>query len=179
MTTIKASRHSYGSIRPYSAVAFIIIHFTGVNGDTAEGEGNYFKNSNTRSAGAHFFIDRRGDIVKSIPLNRTAWSVGGAKYSDCRKTGGGKYYKTATNSNSVSIELCDALANKEPSEEQIKAVVRCIKYIRKHCKNSNYLIRHFDVNGKHCPINMCGSSENNKRWLRFKARVFSESGMDK
>jgi N-acetylmuramoyl-L-alanine amidase CwlA len=66
------------------------------------------------------------------------------------------------NANSVSIELCDNL-NKDPSSAQIKAVKKCIKYIRKYCPNATKVIRHFDVTGKHCPARMM----DDKVWKKF------------
>lgn len=164
---IKAKSVSYSGIkRNKKSVKYIVIHYTAVNGDTAEGEGNYFKNVNTRAAGAHFFIDQKGTIVKSIDLNRTAWAVGGKKYSDCAKTGGGTKYGIVTNANSVSIELCDNLS-RDPSEAQIKAVKRCIKYIQKRCPNATLIVRHFDVTGKHCPARMM----DDQKWYIFKRAI--------
>lgn len=168
MKTIKANSHAYNTRtkRKHSDVKFIVIHYTAGSTDTAENEGYYFKNGNTRSAGAHFFIGRDGHIVKSVPMDRTAWSVGGKKYSDCKKTGGGKYYRKCTNSNSVSIELC-AIADKDASPEQIKATKELITYIRKYCKNAKTIIRHFDVNGKHCPARYMDS----KKWKTLKEAI--------
>lgn len=175
MKYIKAKQISYSKVkRSRDNVLFIVIHYTGVNSDSAEAEARYFTNGNTREAGAHFFIGQDGKIIKSVPLDHAAWSVGGKKYSDCSSTGGGKYYGICTNSNSVSIELCDN-RQRDPSEKQTKAVIKCIKYIRKYCKNAQYVIRHFDVNGKHCPARMMDS----KKWSTFKTRIFKESGMDK
>ena len=132
MKTIKAKSVSYSDkVRTNKSIEYIVIHYTGNNNDTAVNNGNYFKNTNTRSAGAHFFVDQSGDIVKSININRIAWAVGGSKYAN---TKGGSYYGKCTNSNSVSIELCDN-AKKDPSETQIAAVKRLIKYIRKYCPN--------------------------------------------
>lgn len=179
ITKISANKNAYNSKtkRQHSDVKFIIIHYTGNIGDTAENNGKYFRDTNTRAAGAHFFIDQKGNIIKSVDINRVAWSVGGSKYSDCEKTGGGKFYGIATNGNSVSIELCDNATN-DPSEKQIAAVVQCVKYIRKYCKNANYLIRHFDVNGKHCPARMIDSTAaGRKKWIEFKARVYKDAGM--
>ena len=90
---IKANENAYGRKRDYADIRYIVIHYTAGNGDTAQNEGLYYKNGNKRSAGAHFFVDQRGEIVKSVNINRVAWSVGGSKYNDCVKTGGGKYYK--------------------------------------------------------------------------------------
>lgn len=163
MKIIKAKRLSYSPYkRDKKAVQYIVIHYTAGNNDTAVGEGNYFKNVNTRSAGAHFFIDQKGDIVKSIALDRIAWAVGGSRYGDYKKTGGAKLYGVCRNANSVSIELCDNL-NKDPSLTQIKAVKKCIKHIRKYCPNATKVIRHFDVTGKHCPARMMNAI----KWRRF------------
>lgn len=149
MKTIKAKPISYGDKRDRKNIKYIVIHYTAGNGDTAVNEGNYFKNVNDRAAGAHFFVDQKGDTVKSIPMNRIAWAVGGSIYKDYKVTGGGKYYKICTNSNSVSIELCDN-AKKDPSDAQIKAVKKLIKFIRFWCPNAKTVIRHFDVTGKSC-----------------------------
>lgn len=164
MKKIPAKSISYDSSkkRSRSDIKYIVIHYTAGDGDTAVNEGNYFKNTNIRAAGAHFFIDQAGDIVKSVDLNRIAWAVGGNKYSDCAKTGGGKYYGKCTNANSVSIELCD-IAKKRPSKLQIEAVKKTIKHIRKYCPNAKTVIRHFDVNGKHCPATMISGS----LWKQF------------
>ena len=145
---IKAKSVSYGPRRALSEVEYQVIHYTGNNGDTAQGNGKYFRDSNTRAAGAHFFISQNGDVVESIPMELTAWSVGGDHRSG--KPGEAKYYKKCTNYNSVSIELCDN-ENKPPSEKQIKACKELIGYIKSHCKNANTIIRHWDVNGKSCP----------------------------
>ena len=176
MKKIQASKRSYNVDvkRSHNAVKFIIIHYTGIDGDTAQAEGNYFARTNTRSAGAHFFVDRKGNIVKSVDLNRIAWSVGGKKYANK----GGKLYGIANNSNSVSIEICDSRSNVYPSEAQIMACVSVIKYIRKHCKNANLLIRHYDVNGKPCPGTMTDETEEgHERWLKLKARLYHDAGM--
>ena len=148
---IPAKPISYGSNRPLSNIQAIVIHYTAGNGDTAVNEGNYFARSNNRQAGAHYFVDQAGNIVESISMEKTAWSVGGAKYSDCTSTGGGKYYGRFNNSNTVSIELCDIL-KKQPSDKMIAATKWLISYIRSKCPNAKTLCYHHDINGKHCPL---------------------------
>lgn len=157
---------SYDSVkRKRKIVKYIPIHSTGNKGDTAKNNALYFANTNTRQAGAHFFVDQNGTIYRSIPMNRTAWSVGGAKYSG---TEGGTYHGKCTNYNSVSIELCD-IVDKEPSEKMIKSVKWLIKYIQKYCPNAKTIIRHWDVNGKNCPASMAG--KDNKTWKKFKKEI--------
>ena len=154
MKYIKAKPISYSPVRRKRGnVLYIVIHGTANKGDTAIANANYYKNVNIRESGSHFFVDRSGNIVKSIGMDRAAWAVGGAKWNNCNKTGGGKLYRIANNFNSVSIELCD-IVDKYPSKEQIKAVKKCIKYIRRYCRNAKKVIRHFDVTGKHCPSSM-------------------------
>lgn len=128
-------------------VKYIVIHYTGGKNDTAKNNVDYFATTNTRSAGAHFFVDQDGNIGRSITMNRIAWAVGGDQRSG--KDGEATYFGKCTNSNSVSIELCDN-ATKDPSEKQIEAVKKLVKYIKKYCPNATKVIRHYDVNGKNC-----------------------------
>lgn len=41
MKTIKAKSISYGGTRPHSSIKYIVIHYTGNKGDTAENNGNF------------------------------------------------------------------------------------------------------------------------------------------
>lgn len=162
---------SYGAVRNRRNVRYIVIHYTGNSGDTARGNCYYFAHSNTRYAGAHFFVSRKtnGEVWKSVPMCRPAWSVGGDQRSG---DGGGIYYGKCTNYNSVSIELCD-IASKDPSKEQIETCRLLIKYIQKHCPNAKTIIRHWDVNGKQCPARLTG--KHNSKWILFKRMVVSKS----
>ena len=144
-----ANSHAHGGTRSLSSVKYIVIHYTGGNGDTAKNEATYFANSNTRSAGAHYFVGQDGSVYLSVELNVIAWSVGGSKYSNTGTTGGGSYHGICTNANSVSIELCDN-ATKDPSKAQIEATRLLIKHIQSQCPNAKTIIRHFDVTGKNC-----------------------------
>lgn len=166
MKKIPAKQISYSNKkREKKDIKYIVIHYTGNDNDTAEGNANYFKNVNTREAGAHFFVDQNGVMVKSIDLNRTAWAVGGAKYN----TGGGRLYGEVTNANSVSIELCD-IKSKDPSDKMMKGVCKVIKYIQKYCPNAKTIIRHYDVNGKPCPLRMISEDD----WTKFQLRLLKE-----
>lgn len=160
---IQAKPISYSSSkRDYRYIKYIVIHNTGNNGDTAENNGKFFANGNTRQAGAHYFVDQEGNIVKSVDLNRAAWSVGGIKL----KGDGGKCYGVVTNANSVSIELCD-IVQKDPSAKMVKAVKQVIKEIRKHCPNAMFVCRHYDVTGKACPMRMVDE----KKWKAFCKKI--------
>ena len=171
---------SYGNKRNLKDVKYIVIHYTGNAGDTAKGNANYFATSNTRNAGAHFFVDKTGAIYKSVNMNRVAWAVGGFF---TQKKGAGSYYKKCANTNSVSIELCDCL--KDSNLKQMLSTRELVAYIRKKCPNAKTIIRHWDVNGKDCPAPMTGKS--NTKWsafhafiskdCRFKARIAKKAAI--
>ncbi|MCM1245971.1 MAG: N-acetylmuramoyl-L-alanine amidase, partial [Roseburia sp.] len=57
---------SYGAVRNRKNVYYIVIHYTGNKKDTAKNNAVYFATSNTRPAGAHFFVDKQGEIWKSV-----------------------------------------------------------------------------------------------------------------
>lgn len=163
MKTLKAKPISYGNKRDKKTVRYIAIHGTGNKGDTAIANASFFAYRNARYAGAHFFVDRAGKVVKSVPMNYVAWAVGGKKYPG---TKGGAYYGLCKNANSVSIELCD-IVDKEPSEKQIKATRKLIAYIKKQCPNVDHIIRHYDVTGKLCPASMVSPTA----WTKFKDEI--------
>lgn len=157
----KAKRVSYGLKRSLKSIRYIVIHYTGNDKDTAKNNADYFSKSNTREAGAHFFVDKNGKVARSIPMNLTAYSVGG-KYS--LSNGAGAYYNVASNKNTVSIELCDCIEG--TNWEQMLATRKLVTYIKKKCPNVEDVIRHWDVNGKTCPKPFCGRE--NERWILFK-----------
>lgn len=156
-----AKRISYGAKRNRYRVFYIVIHYTGNKGDTAQNNANYFATSNTRSAGAHFFVDKQGEIWRSIPMNRIAYAVGGDQRSGVKGEAG--YYKECTNANSISIELCDCLTG--TNWTQMVAVRKLVQYIQKKCPHAKRIIRHWDVNGKNCPKPMTG--KDNSKWEHF------------
>lgn len=166
---IPAKSISYGGTRSLSSIYYIVIHFTANKGDTAQNNCNFFKNGNTRSAGAQFFVSQNGDVCQSIPIERSAYAVGGFVTS---KYGAASYYKKCTNTNSVSIELCDNV-DKDPSVKQTAAVKELVKYIQSKCPNARTILRHWDVSGKSCPGRMTGTD--NSKWINFKKAITDDT----
>lgn len=167
-----SNRANYGSKRALSSIKYIVIHYTANDGDTDEGNGNYFAN-NIVKASAHYFVDGNS-ITQSVPDDYVAWSVGGSKYNDCNKTGGGKFYGQCTNTNSISIELCDEVRNgiSDFSPATIENAIELTKLLmKKYNVDINRIIRHFDVTGKPCPKPYV----DNARWKEFK-NLITESG---
>ena len=167
-----ANRANYGSHRVLSKIKYIVIHYTANDGDSDEGNGNYFAN-NIVKASAHYFVD--GDsVTQSVPDDYVAWSVGDKKYSNCNKTGGGKFYGQCNNTNSISIEMCDEVRNGKSdfSAATIENAIELTKILmKKYNVDISHVIRHFDVSGKPCPAPYI----DNTKWKEFK-NMITESG---
>ena len=162
-----ANKKNYGSKRDLKSIKYIVIHYTAGDGDTDENNATYFANNGNIGASAHYFVDD-DSVTQSVPDNYVAWSVGGNKYSDCSKTGGGSLYAKCINQNSLSIEICDA--KKDGKIQPLQATINNAIAFTKE-KMAEYgipqerVIRHFDVNGKKCPAYWCGTDAKDKKWL--------------
>lgn len=164
-----AHASNYGGSRNASAIKYIVMHYTANKTDTAYANANYFQSAN-RKASAHYFVDKTS-IYQSVQDLKVAWSVGGSKYSDCAKTGGGKLYKICTNTNSISIELCSD--NGVIENETVENAIKLVKSLMvKYNVPIDRVIRHFDVNGKKC-IGWTGwlPTTNETLWNNFKERL--------
>lgn len=143
-----ANKKNYGSTRSTSKIKYIVIHYTGNDGDTDENNGKYFAN-NVVKASAHYFVDD-DSVTQSVPDNYVAWSVGGSRYNN----NGGRLYGVATNTNTLNIEICDDVKNGKvyPSAKTIENALALTKELmKKYNIPASNVIRHYDVNGKLCP----------------------------
>lgn len=142
-----AARKNYGTSRSLSKIKYIVIHYTGNDGDSDEANAKHFKEK-IKGASAHYFVDD-DSITRSVPDNFIAYAVGGKKYNNS----GGRLYGTANNSNSISIELCDVIKNGVvyPSQKTIFNAIELTKSLmKKYNIPAHRVIRHYDVNGKNC-----------------------------
>jgi N-acetylmuramoyl-L-alanine amidase CwlA len=161
LKTNLANKNNYGSKRDTSDIKYIVIHYTGNDGDSDENNGKYFKN-NIVKASAHYFVDS-DSVTQSVPDNYIAYSVGGTKYNN----DGGKYYGKCKNANSISIELCDDNKNGKvyPSDKTIANALELTKALmKKYGITQANVIRHYDVTGKSCPAYWCGTTDKDKLW---------------
>ncbi len=166
--TVLAHKSNFGGTRALSSIRYIVLHYTANDGDSDESNTKYFQ-APDRNASAHYFVDD-DSITQSVPDNFIAWSVGGKKYTDCEKTGGGKMYGIATNVNSISIEMCDTKKDGklQATEKTMKnAAALCMELMEKYNIDISRVIRHFDVNGKHCPAYFMDAAA----WEEFKNRL--------
>ena len=160
-----ANRGNYGDKRNTSNIKYIVVHYTGNDGDHDESNANYFKNRIVK-ASAHYFVDD-DSVTQSVPDNYAAWAVGGSKYPSCSRTGGGSLHGVCTNSNSISVELCDTVRDGKvyPTNATIENALSLVKTLmKKYNVPASRVIRHFDVTGKECPAYWCGTSEKNALW---------------
>lgn len=163
-----AASGNYGGSRNASQIRYLVYHYTGNDGDKAANNAAYFQN-NIVKASAHYFVDDT-TVYLSVPELKVAWSVGGSKYANADKTGGGTMYGVINNTNSISIEMCDTIRNGvyQASEATLANAAALGRALMK-----NYGIpienvyRHFDVTGKHCPSYLV----NAQKWAEFKERL--------
>lgn len=161
--TVLANKKNYGSVRSTSTIKYIVIHYTGNDGDTDENNGSYFKN-NVVEASAHYFVDD-DSITQSVPDNYVGYHCG---------TTGSYKHKSCRNSNSIGIEICDDVKNGTiyPSAKTISNVLELVEYLmHKYSIPKENVIRHYDVTGKHCPAYWV---DNNK----WKSEFWNKIGVD-
>lgn len=163
-----ANSGNYGGSRNASQIRYLVYHYTGNDGDKAANNAAYFQ-QNIVKASAHYFVDDT-TVWRSVPDLKVAWAVGGSKYPNADKTGGGTMYGIITNTNSLSIEMCDTIRNGiyEASEATLaNAAALGRALMEKYGIPIENVYRHFDVTGKHCPSYLV----NAQKWAEFKKRL--------
>ena len=157
---IPCNKRNYNSFvkRDLKSIKGIVIHATGIDNDSAINNGNYF-NREYVGASAHYFIDRKGIIVKSVPYSKIAWAC---------ETPGMKLKGLLKNDNTISIELCDFKSKKNITKKQKESLIWLIKYLQKKCPNARQIVRHFDICGKLCPVNLI----DDKKWNLLKGGLY-------
>lgn len=165
---VLANRENYGSSRSASSIKYLVFHYTGNDGDRDTNNAKYFRDNVTKSS-AHYFVDD-DSITQSVPDLYSAYAVGGDKWNDTGKTGGGSMYGVVKNANSISIEMCDTqkdgvLQATEATMERSAALGRAL--MEKYNIPLSNVYRHFDVTGKHCPAYLMDAD----KWAKFKERL--------
>lgn len=163
-----AAPGNYGGSRTASQIRYLVFHYTGNDGDRAAGNAAYFQR-NVVQASAHYFVDDHA-VYRSVPDLRVAWAVGGKRYANAAATGGGSMYGKITNTNSISIELCDTRPDGtyQATEAMLSNAAALAKTLmKKYGIPLARVYRHFDVTGKHCPSYFVNAA----KWAAFKQRL--------
>lgn len=157
-----ADRSNYGARRDTSLIKYIVIHYTGNDGDTGGANANYFKGAN-RGASAHYFVDDTS-VVQSVPDDYAAWHCGGDYYyCECRNT------------TSIGVEMCDTVSNgihdlSAATRENAIQLVRSL--MAKYSVPIERVIRHYDVTRKKCPAYFV---DNAAAWAAFKNELIYDT----
>lgn len=122
-----------------SKVNAIVVHYVGNPGSSAIGNRNYFeslKDKRTTYASSHYIIGLDGEVIMCVPENEVA------------------YCSNNRNHDTISIENCHPTADGKFNEKTYRSLVELCSIL---CKKYNLnplsnIIRHFDVNGKKCPL---------------------------
>lgn len=131
------------SNRKSSDIDTLVIHYTGNDGDTAENNGNYFKN-NVVETSAHYFVDDT-TVVRSVADKNIAWHAGDWNIN-CR---------------SIGIEIAGSTT--ECTGKTLENVILLTqRLMKKYNISKERVIRHYDANGKLCPAFWCGSQQKDR-----------------
>ena len=155
MNIIKKISAYNNSSRNWTPIKYIVLHYTGNKGDTAENNAAYFGRAD-RGASAHYFIDDKF-IYQVVEENRSAWSVGDGK---------GKY--GITNSNSLNIEMCCGTDGQVTSTTEQNAVELVKMLMDKYDIGIGNVVRHYDASRKNCP------NWTESRWQNFKNKLIGQ-----
>lgn len=150
-----SNRENYGDSRSLNDIKYIVVHYTGNDGDTDEANANYFDN-NVVYVSAHYFVDD-DSVTQTVPDNYVAWHCGAKKYvhTSCR------------NANSIGVEICDDVRNGTiyPSQKTIDNALELVRSLmKKYNIPKENVIRHYDVSGKLCPAYWCGTTTKDTKW---------------
>lgn len=156
--------NSHG-IRQPSSIKYIVAHYTGNINDTARNNAIYFRD-NVVNASAHYFC-WEDTIYQSVKDIYPAYAVG----LGSRKTPwipNPPMYKTITNSNSISVEICGSKNSRKGSDQTLETAAMLIAdLLDKYGLTPSCLYRHYDVTGKSCPAWAVDDLE----WTIFKTAV--------
>ena len=132
----------------------IVIHYVDEPGSTAQQNRDYFeslKDGSGRSVSSHFIISRDGSIIQCVPLGEVA------------------YASNNRNSDTISIECCHPDDTGKFTDDTYNSCVDLTAWLCYAFQiGPDHVIRHYDVNGKDCPIYYV---KNPEAWDRLKADV--------
>lgn len=154
------NKRQIGKRRKHSDIKYLVIHDTGNPSPGADAEAHFkYLQGATRYGSAHYYLDDK-QIIQTIGDSLVAWSIGDKwGYSNNPNR-----IKDATNSNSISVELC--INSNIDKGKAYKNLVELTKNLMAKFKvPADRVIRHFDATGKICPGSWSG--DNWEMWKEF------------
>lgn len=155
------SNYRAGRTQP---VRYIVMHYTANNGDTAKNNCDYYHRVGGLQASAHYFCDEHG-AMQSVRECDTAWHCGARAY----------WHPECRNGNSIGIEMCsrkraDGSYYIKP-ETVANAAALAREIMQRYGIDTDHVLRHYDVTGKHCPMPW---ADDPAQWTAFLAMLTPE-----
>ena len=126
-------------------ILYLVMHYTGNDGDTALGNCNYFARPKLLTS-AHYFVDETS-VWQSVKDKDIAYH--------CGRTDGKYVHPECRNANSIGIEMC---SRKNPDgsyyikPEVVARAADLVKLLMaQYGIDTAHIVRHYDVTGKECP----------------------------
>ena len=146
-------------------VRYIVMHYTANNGDTAKNNCDYYHRVGGLQASAHYFVDEHG-AMQSVREGDTAWHCGARAY----------WHPECRNGNSIGIEMCsrkraDGSYYIKP-ETVANAAALAKDIMQRYGIDTDHVLRHYDVTGKHCPMPWV---DDPAQWAAFLAMLTPEN----
>lgn len=143
----------------HNIVEYIVIHDTGNSAVGADAMSHYeFFAGGNRDASAHFFVDD-ANVVQIIDESEGSWHCGVPNKTPATPI---------SNRNSIGIEMC--INEDGDYNAAMNNTIDLAAYLMwKYDLDLDRLVRHYDANGKVCPLTM--SDDNWAVWYAFKAKV--------
>ena len=139
---------------PLEQVNGIVIHYVGNPGTTAAQNHSYFENlaqTGETYASSHFLVGLEGEVIQNVPLDEIA------------------YCSNQRNEDTISIECCHPDDSGAFNQATYDSLVRLTRWLMEaYDLDTDQVIRHYDVNGKLCPLYFV---ENESQWSQFKDEV--------
>ena len=169
-----------GKVGSLKDVKAIVVHYTGVPGQTAKGNAEYFGRVSGHPTdpylSIHYIVDEN-EIWSCVPLDKRA--------GHCEDSGIGQFKNQYNNSNTIGIEVCPChTSGKKYPEAQEKTwyfgddtinnLVALVAYLIKKVEITSgsrpAIVRHYDITSKWCPAPFLDGGGNN--YEQFKSDVY-------
>lgn len=142
-------------------IKYIVLHFTGQDGDTAAGNTVRCAEKRTLKS-AHFFVDEY-EVFSSVPIQDVAWHC---------STSGEYYHPDCRNANSIGIEMCCRKTAQNQyyiKPETVSNTVALVRYLMQTYKiTEQNVLRHYDVTHQNCPLPFVLDTS---LWTDFKLKI--------
>lgn len=146
--------------RALSAIKWIVVHYTGCNGDAHTLARSFSRPD--RDASTHYFVDET-EARAVLPWRRIAWHIGNGKphvgYIGARNFDGYWHARRSkcselgcTNNTSVSVDICAKNVGGEWVLRGVDNAAKLVKMLMDQLDiDADHVVTHRDCTGKPCP----------------------------